>query len=297
MRLPNGWSLTEEGQFALVLTANDGSARSATWSFTAGDYLVLTPSMKVTDARNRGFVWRMFQNEGNTEALTQRAEDALLGKLKDGNGSLLPNLADPSVQGPASAPGVPAEPGSGVVTYRIPTVINVSQSEGTSFGTFTPDEQMPGTPGLNGSTDGISVEILTFLQLPRGLITMVVNSDDGFKTTAGFLKETPLILAEIGFGRGSADTIFQFAVQEAGVYAFRTVYFEAGGDADHAQQQQLGERARVGVLALDHERDEQGQKARLHPDAAVGPQRRRDRQRERAPGPRPGAGARIRPAP
>lgn len=209
----------------------DGGSRTVSWSFSTGTYLVLTPGMKVADANTRGFVWRTFQNEANTEALTQRAEDALAGKLKDAGGELLQNLADPSVQGPASNPGTPSAPGTGVVTFRIPTVINVSQVEGSNFGTFTPDEQMPGIPGLTGASDGIAVEIQTFLQLPRGVSTMIVNSDDGFKTTAGYLNDTPLILAEVGFGRGSADTIFEFAVEEAGTYAFRTLYFESGGDA------------------------------------------------------------------
>jgi hypothetical protein len=61
---------------------------------------------------------------------------------------------------------------------------------------------------------------------------MVVNSDDGFRTTAGFVNDaSALTMAVVDGGRGSADTVFQFAAQEAGVYAFRTIYFEGGGDA------------------------------------------------------------------
>ena len=59
-----------------------------------------------------------------------------------------------------------------------------------------------------------------------------MNSDDGFRTTAGFLNHTPLLLDQFDGGRSSTDSIFQFAVQEAGVYAFRTLYYEGGGNAN-----------------------------------------------------------------
>ncbi|MBI4327845.1 MAG: hypothetical protein HY674_21655 [Chloroflexi bacterium] len=213
------------------LSFNDVTARSFDWGFTMAAYLSLTPSMKVTDARTPGFVWRMFQNEANQDNTIQRAEDALAGRLQDGSGQPLPNLANPDVIGPASGPGTPANPGNGTMTFNIPSVINVSQAEGTAFGNFTPDEQMPGIPGLSGLTDGIAAEIMAFIELPRGLVTMVVNSVDGFRTTAGFLKDNPLVLGEFNAGRGAADTLFQFAVQEAGTYAFRTVWEEGGGDA------------------------------------------------------------------
>ena len=217
--------------YALNLTFNDGTARSFDWTFTTANYPVLTPAMKVTDARTAGFVWRMHQNEANQDTTVQKAEDALAGRLQDGTGQLLPNLANPDVWGVAGGAGVPAVPGTGTMTFRIPTVINVSQTDATSFGSFVPDEQMPGIPGLNGATDGIAVEIRTFLELPRGLLTMGVNSDDGFRTTAGFLNDAPLLLAEYNGGRGAGDSLFQFAVEEAGVYAFRTIYFEGGSDA------------------------------------------------------------------
>jgi hypothetical protein len=216
---------------ALELSFNDGTARSLAWGFSVTTYLSLTPGMKVTGANTPGFVWRMFQNEANQDNTVQRAEDALAGRLTDAGGAPLQNLADANVPGPASGPGVPASPGSGTMTFGIATVINVSQTSGTSFGSFTPDEQMPGIPGITYSTDGIAAEIMAFVQLPRGFHTMGVNSDDGFRTTAGFLTDAPLRLGEYDGGRSAGDTLFSFAVHEAGVYAFRTVWFEGGGDA------------------------------------------------------------------
>ncbi len=210
----------------LSLIYNDGADRTNNWSFTTANYPVLTPNMKVTGANTRGFVWRVHQNEANQDANMQKVLNALSGALG------LPNLADPNSQGPASAPGTPANPGNGMMTFNIPTVINVGQDTFGNFGSFIPDEQMPGIPGLNFSTDGIAVEITTFITLPSGLITMGVNSDDGFRTLAGFLNHTPLILDQFDGGRSSTDSIFQFAAQEAGVYAFRTLYVEGNGNAN-----------------------------------------------------------------
>ncbi|MCL4786173.1 MAG: hypothetical protein KJ070_05175 [Verrucomicrobia bacterium] len=210
----------------LSLIYNDGADRTNNWSFTTANYPVLTPNMKVTGANTRGFVWRVHQNEANQDANMQKVLNALSGALG------LPNLADPNSQGPASAPGTPANPGNGMMTFNIPTVINVGQDTFGNFGSFIPDEQMPGIPGLNFSTDGIAVEITTFITLPSGLITMGVNSDDGFRTLTGFLNHTPLILDQFDGGRSSTDSIFQFAAQEAGVYAFRTLYVEGGGNAN-----------------------------------------------------------------
>lgn len=212
--------------YNLNLSFNDGAAQSFDWAFTTATYPVLTPAMKVTNATVPGFVWRVHQNESNQDATIQKAVAALSGALG------LQNLADPNAVGPASAPGVPSNPGNGTMTFYIPTVINVGQDTFGNFGTFVPDDQMPGIPGLNGGTDGIAVEITTLIQLPAGFLTMVVNSDDGFRTTAGFLNHTPLLLDEVDGGRSSTDSVFQFAVQEAGVYAFRTLYYEGGGSAN-----------------------------------------------------------------
>jgi hypothetical protein len=217
--------------YNVSVSFNDSAPRSVDWAFTTGNYQILTPAMKVKDASVRGFVWRMFQNEANQDTTVQRAEDALAGRLRDGSGNPLQNYADPYAFGPASDTGSPLTPGTGTMTFKIPTVINVNQNPGGTAGYFTPDDGMPGIPGITGSTDGIAVEITTFIELARGFYTMGVNSDDGFRTYAGFLNDNPMILGEYNGGRSAADTLFQFGVLEDGVYAFRTIYFEGGGDA------------------------------------------------------------------
>lgn len=218
-------------RYLLNLVYKDTETHGVEWSFTTANYQILTPAMKVNDPSVPGFVWRMFQNEANQDNTVQRAEDALAGRLRDGSGNPLQNFADPYAFGPASDAGSPLAPGTGTMTFRIPTVINLNQTYGAGAGYFVPDDAMPGVPGTTGSSDGISVEITTFIELARGFYTMGVNSDDGFRTYAGFLDQNPMILGEYNGGRSAADTLFQFGVQENGVYAFRTVYFEGGGDA------------------------------------------------------------------
>jgi hypothetical protein len=181
--------------------------------------------MKATGVSTPGFVWRMHQNEANQDANLAKADAILGGTL------VLANLADPNALGPASAAGAPASPGNGMMTFRIPTVLNVGQTTVDNEGNFTPDEQMPGIPGTTAAADGIVVDATAFLDLPAGLVTLGVNSDDGFRTTAGYLNDAPLLIGQVDGGRSAADTLLQLGVQEAGTYAFRTVYYEGNGGA------------------------------------------------------------------
>lgn len=197
--------------------------------------VALNPSSRVTPVTSKpGFVYRVFQNQANQDNSTIKTENALAGLLVDGEGNPLPNLADPNAQGPALNPGTgPATP-NGLVEFEIATVINLNQAEGGTQGSFTPDEQMPGIPGTDGSTDGIAVEVITYLELQPGTYTMGVASDDGFRVSAGNLKDAfqGTILGEYSGGRGTTESLFSFTVSQAGVYPFRLTYEEGGGGAD-----------------------------------------------------------------
>jgi hypothetical protein len=111
----------------------------------------------------------------------------------------------------------------------------MAEVEGTFNGDIGPDYQMPGLPGRGGvgPTDGIAAEITTFIELPAGWHTNVVNSEDCFRTTAGNIND--LFRAQVAgefdqpAGRTPANTVFPIYVHEAGTYAFRTV-LEAGGN-------------------------------------------------------------------
>ena len=167
------------------------------------------------DKTKPGFIWRVFQNETVTQTSLAQTEVALAGQLMSG-GALLPNLADPAMVGIAFGTGTQDGP---LVKFEIPTVINLSQ-DGDLTGNFTPDDQMPGIPGTTFGNNGIDAEIRTFVEFPAGPVTMGVNSDDGFRTQAGYINkpEDGLNLGEFDGGRGAADTIFKFMVQDAGVY-------------------------------------------------------------------------------
>jgi hypothetical protein len=90
---------------------------------------------------------------------------------------------------------------------------------------------MPGIPGINGGSDRIAGELITFIELPAGDTKMGVNSDDGFITTATG-PALNLFAGQFDGGRGAADTIFTVTAQEAGVYQFRTIWEEGGGGAN-----------------------------------------------------------------
>jgi hypothetical protein len=93
---------------------------------------------------------------------------------------------------------------------------------------------MPGVPGTEGTDDGIVAEVITYIELPDGVITMGVNSDDGFETTAGLIQDAARrqFLGSFVGPRGATDSTFRIVVRDAGVYAFRTVWQEGNGGAN-----------------------------------------------------------------
>ena len=218
--------------YAVSPTLASGSAHKAkvTFSgisvekaFTVSNYKTLSVADKASaDTSKPGFSVITWQVGGSEQPNnTARTEKQLAGLLKDGDGNPWPNLADLSG---ATEGG----------RFAIPGVINFSQTEGENNGNFTPDLAMPGIPGTEGGSDNIAMEILTYLDLPKGFITMGVNSDDGFLTSSGQVKDLfgKVDLGEFSGGRGASDTIFGFEVPEAGLYPFRTIWEEGGGGAN-----------------------------------------------------------------
>lgn len=206
----------------------------ATRSFVAvqvTDLISLAPSTRVTpDTGAPGFLWRVFNNADRRENTLDRAERALAGRLTDSEGRLLRNNADPAATGIAVAPATPANPTNAPIAFDLTTVINLGQTGGDSTGWFSPDDPMPGIPGTDGSMDGTAAEILTYLELPAGLVTMGVNSDDGFRVTTAETWDAlhSRTLGEWDGRRDTGETLFSFWVAEAGVYPFRLIYEEGG---------------------------------------------------------------------
>ena len=208
---------------------------------------ILTAAMRASgvDLTKRGFVWRVFQNEGAHQASVvdtdldgistpheylEDAELALKGEATDG-ASVLPNLANVDAQGVALAIGTVDGP---LVKFEIETVINLNEFAdgiaGAPASGFTPDDQMPGVPGLNGFSDGIDAEIRTFVDLPAGVVRLAVTVDNYFRAQAGQINNlTNAVL--LGEDRALPDrtTIMRLFVQDAGIYPLRIVYQELTG--------------------------------------------------------------------
>ena len=224
------FSANVEHQYTIEMkdTAGNVSKTDGVFKFS---YAILAKAQQAVsvDKTKPGFVVKVFQNESYLANTLAEAELALKGQLTNTDGTLLENWADPSVTGPALAAGVKD---GALYRFEIPTVINLSQTEGESNGNFTPDEQLPGIPGVNGYNDGIDVEITTFVDLPAGMLTMGVVSDDSFRAQAGYINvpANASLLSEMD--GGTANVTFKFLVQDAGIYPLRVVWQEAGGGAN-----------------------------------------------------------------
>jgi hypothetical protein len=213
-----------------------GTSVTQNWSFAVQPYASIPPSLKVTpDTTKPGFIWNIFANTANQVNSNERTELALGGLLYDtpaNGGARLLNVADPAAQGIAAAPSSAPNPDYAPIRFEIPTIINMSQNGTDNAGNWTVDSVMPGLPGTDGAINGVAAELLTLIELPAGLVTMGVNSDDGFLTTIGWDATSRQKAGEFNGGRGAADTIFNVFVQEAGVYPFRTSWEEGGGGAN-----------------------------------------------------------------
>src|SRR6266516_3128638 len=165
------------------------------------------------DTTKPGFIWRFSQVASGEPNQLAWAEDQLAGLHGD-------NLADPTAAGVAIGPANPPSPSTAPITFEIPGFINLSKAEGiTQRGNFQsrtnpiinyPDQQMPGLPGTTGGTDNSAGELLAYLELPAGTITMGVNSDDGFRLTIGGATPVDRFGVNVGQfdgGRGAANSI------------------------------------------------------------------------------------------
>lgn len=94
-------------------------------------------------------------------------------------------------------------------------------------------------PGVNADTaqtGGFSTfayEIITYLNLPAGINTLVVGSGDSFRLTIG-VGDNPLSLNAVQAGQFSGSrnygpTFMDIDVQSAGVYPVRIIYGQGGG--------------------------------------------------------------------
>lgn len=198
-----------------------------------GMTVTLDPAWRVgaVDTTKPGFLWNYFQSPPGRGNTTERTESDLAGQSRDSTGALLPNIGDPTIVGAAIAAAAPADSVNGLLHFEIESVINLSRTEAGAAGYF-PDDLLE--PGINttGGTDGQAAEILTYLTLPAGTITMGIRSDDGVKCESGAEVRDVFRRVKVGERSGGAGELtFSFIVQQAGTYPFRTIWENGGGDS------------------------------------------------------------------
>jgi hypothetical protein len=213
---------------AVTFQTATGQTLTETVAFTAPAWLNLPPALGTAagTGAERGLLWRTHLLQTAPAGGRPNTIAGAEGQLRNEYWPSIHNAQD--WHEPQGADGY----------FRV-TVVNFDQTPAPA-GRFNAnaaaplnvaDDYIPGTP-VSPVPDYVAAEARVFLDLPAGLHTMVVNSDDGFQVTAGTANEpTYLRLGAFDAGRGAADTVFYFNVQQAGVYFFRLLWFEGTGGA------------------------------------------------------------------
>ncbi|HTH46290.1 MAG TPA: CHRD domain-containing protein [Candidatus Limnocylindria bacterium] len=190
------------------------AASTAAWAQTTIPASFAHPRGSLNTATT-GFTVRVAQatSAGGTLANSSvRAEAQLAGTLIDPlTGAPYANMADLSGFNPDG-------------TYNEPSNINYDVTGG--IGALIPGVD----PSVN--QNNIALDAVAYLDLDPGTYTMIVNSDDGFRVTAGFDARDQATSIELGKyegGRGAEDSSFTFTITAAGAYSFRLLYYQGDG--------------------------------------------------------------------
>lgn len=205
----------------VIFTTSTGQQVTDAVKFTAPEFTDIPAALATAPGTGAqpGMRWRTHQIDGTRANTIAATEQQLRGDL---------------------GPSVHDTTGQGADGFFPIDFVNFDQNTGDA-GNFNSaavppqnvsDLGIPGIPGVNGGTDYIAAEGVTFLDLQAGVYTMVVNSDDGFQVSAGTTNSpTQLVLGKWDAGRGASDTAFHFKINQAGVYLFRLLYFEGTSEA------------------------------------------------------------------
>lgn len=204
---------------------NTGFAISGERTANVSPYSTIPAAYRIASATQPGFNFRIFQLE-----VGRGPGDA--NSIVNGENNLAGSFRDPATG--LAYENVAAE--TGVVALDM---INLNQDAPSPVGNFDfnngyEDMPVPGIPGNTGSTDNYAAEIWAYLQLDPGYYRMGVNSDDGFTVSVWANAPDPFG-QRIGFfdgGRGASDSLFDFAISEAGFYPFRLSWWEGGGGSN-----------------------------------------------------------------
>ena len=118
-----------------------------------------------------------------------------------------------------------------------PGVLNYGIFEGDASGLFYDDRGLVDNELVeDGITDNLAMEGIVYLELQPGAYTLGVNSDDGFRVTAGANpKDNTIEFDRYDGGRGDSSVapqnLFDFVVEAPGLYPFRVVWYQGTGGA------------------------------------------------------------------
>jgi hypothetical protein len=207
---------------SLSFNDSDGTNQTTAWSFT-----VTYPSLDAGNART---------TPGPDRGMNVRVVQAP-------SGSGLDNSLDRAELQLAPSSSIPAAVDTNVVLQILSMTKN-----GAGFGGFQDFTDIPGVDGSIGFDDFV-VEAQTWLQLSAGVYSFGVFSDDGYKISAGPnpASQTPILAFHNG---GPAHETNDFVVPVSGVYPFRFLWYQRGGDA-YAQWYAVNRSTGVATLIND----------------------------------------------
>ncbi len=188
----------------LIFADNEGVKQTNDWSFTI-TYPQLDPATRLAGpGPERGLKVRVTQSTEAGENSLDRAEAQLAA-----NSAFAKNYD----------------------TTVTADVVNFSQNaiNGGTDGYFDGDAIIPGQTEEFG-TDNFAMEATAFLDLPSGAVRFGIQCDDGYKLASSAAPNSSTIPMAFHNG-GPADETFDVVVPQAGVYAFRLVWYERGGGA------------------------------------------------------------------
>ena len=188
-------------------------------AFVIANYPTLPPAFASPPGSGTqpGFLYRTVSAwQGMTNTL-----DSTIARAKTQlNGTLI----DPSTGAPFTNSATLGTNADG--SFTIDGVLNFNDN-GAGAGNFPDDLPFPGLDVQ--PNDWFSTEATLYLDLSVGYYRFGVNSDDGFEFSAqpASGSDSPVVLGSFDNGRGASDTLFDFAIQTAGVYPFKLIYFES----------------------------------------------------------------------
>jgi len=243
----------------VTATDSSGAELSKQWRFKVTDYRLVEASDIATEpgSLSEGFIARSAQAPAESAIRHdfKRATFQLAGILVDDLGTKVANEA------------IKGELEGGFDAYDL---IDFEKSS-SPFGNFSNDDFFPGIPGSGDHDALFATEILSYLELQKGVHTFGVNvhvgkpdqnDEDQFRVFIGLnprdyfsksLGEFELTL--LGFKDGPNDTTFDFSVEKEGLYPVRIVYWNktrGAGLEFYSVDRETGEK--ILVNDLDDER-------------------------------------------